>query len=65
MSGGKLPATIAPKRVPGGVLPLQLPNSWRETLRKMAAPNDGQLRFAGRASMLSGLLILLASHSHA
>lgn len=65
MSGGKLPAAIALKRVLEGILPLQSPNLWHETVRKMIVPNDGQLRFVGLASMLSGLLILLASHSHA
>ncbi|BBP03459.1 hypothetical protein TPL01_09080 [Sulfuriferula plumbiphila] len=65
MSSGKLPAAIALKRVLEGALPLQPPNLWHETFRKMIVPHDGQLRFVGLASMLGGLIILLASHSHA
>lgn len=42
-----------------GVLPLLTPASWRQTFRRMIELNDGQLRFIGLASMLSGLLIIL------
>ncbi|MHB1175406.1 MAG: DUF2065 domain-containing protein [Sulfuriferula sp.] len=58
-------AAIALMLVLEGMLPLLAPNLWRETFRKMTTLNDGQLRIIGLASMLTGLLILLASHSHA
>jgi uncharacterized protein YjeT (DUF2065 family) len=31
---------------------------WRETFRRIIELNDGQLRFAGLASMLCGLVLL-------
>ncbi len=65
MSGGKLPAAIAQMPVLEGILPFLAPNLWREAFRETIVPNEGQLRFVGLAFMLSGLLILLASHSHA
>ncbi|MHB1333146.1 MAG: DUF2065 domain-containing protein [Sulfuriferula sp.] len=65
MNGGNFLAAIALMLVLEGMLPLLAPNLWRETFRKMITLNDGQLRIIGLASMLTGLLILLASHSHA
>jgi len=65
MSGGKLPAAIALMLVPEGMPALLAPSLGREAFRKIIAPGDGQLRFVGLASMLSGLLILRVSHSHA
>ena len=41
-----------------GLLPFLLPNLWRETFRKLVALSDGQLRFVGITSMISGLLLL-------
>jgi uncharacterized protein YjeT (DUF2065 family) len=41
-----------------GILPFTAPRVWRETFRKMIEMNDGQLRFAGLASMMVGLIIL-------
>lgn len=41
-----------------GLLPFLLPELWRETFRKLVTLSDGQLRFIGLTSMLSGLLIL-------
>jgi uncharacterized protein YjeT (DUF2065 family) len=41
-----------------GVLPLVAPRVWREAFRKMTEMTDGQLRFIGLASMLSGVLII-------
>ncbi|MES2367223.1 MAG: DUF2065 domain-containing protein [Sulfuriferula sp.] len=65
MNGDNFLAAIALMLVLEGMLPLLAPNLWRETFRKMITLNDGQLRIIGLASMLTGLLILLASHSHA
>ena len=41
-----------------GLLPFLFPGLWRETFRKMVLLTDGQLRFVGITSMLSGLLLL-------
>jgi len=41
-----------------GLLPFMLPALWRETFRKMVSLTDGQLRFIGVTSMISGLLLL-------
>jgi len=65
VNGDNFLAAIALMLVLEGMLPLLAPNLWRETFRKMITLNDGQLRIIGLASMLTGLLILLASHSHA
>jgi len=42
-----------------GLLPLFMPQSWRETFKKLIVLNDGQLRFIGLVSMSVGLLIIL------
>jgi uncharacterized protein YjeT (DUF2065 family) len=41
-----------------GILPFVAPKVWRETFRRIIELNDGQLRFAGLASMLAGLVLL-------
>ncbi len=41
-----------------GLLPFLLPELWRETFRKLVTLKEGQLRFIGLTSMLSGLLLL-------
>jgi uncharacterized protein YjeT (DUF2065 family) len=41
-----------------GMLPFMLPQLWRETFRKLVSLTDGQLRFIGLTSMISGLLML-------
>lgn len=42
-----------------GVLPLLAPAAWRQTFRRMIDMQDGQLRFVGLASMLSGFVLIL------
>jgi hypothetical protein len=42
-----------------GILPFSSPRAWREVLRKFATLTDGQIRFAGLASMAAGLVLLL------
>ena len=44
-----------------GVLPLLLPNAWRDTFKRMIELKDGQLRFVGLASVAAGLLLILVS----
>jgi uncharacterized protein YjeT (DUF2065 family) len=41
-----------------GLLPFLIPGLWRDTFRKLVSLKDGQLRFVGITSMLSGLLML-------
>jgi len=41
-----------------GILPFTAPRVWREAFRRMVELTDGQLRFAGLASMMTGLMIL-------
>ena len=41
-----------------GMMPFLFPAIWRETLSKLSQFRDGQIRFIGLASMLSGLLLV-------
>ncbi|HXN15529.1 MAG TPA: DUF2065 domain-containing protein [Usitatibacter sp.] len=51
-------AAVALMLVIEGILPFTAPRLWRETFRKFTEMTDGQIRFAGLASMAVGLLIL-------
>ena len=53
-----LVAALALMLVIEGVLPFTAPRVWRETFRTLITMSDGQIRFAGLASMLIGLAIL-------
>lgn len=44
-----------------GLLPLFGPRQWRDTVQRLAALKDGQLRFFGLAAIAAGVLILLAT----
>jgi uncharacterized protein YjeT (DUF2065 family) len=41
-----------------GLLPFLAPAAWRDMFRRIMTFTDGQLRFAGLASMLAGLAIV-------
>ena len=41
-----------------GIIPFLAPKLWRETFRNLIELKDGQLRFAGLASMVTGLVLL-------
>ncbi|HSH54762.1 MAG TPA: DUF2065 domain-containing protein [Methylotenera sp.] len=41
-----------------GLLPLLLPQAWRDTFRRMIELKDGQLRFVGLISIVGGLLLI-------
>jgi hypothetical protein len=41
-----------------GLMPLLLPQSWREAFQRLMAFKDGQLRFVGLLSVLTGLLLI-------
>ena len=51
-------AALALMLVLEGILPFTSPRLWREAFAKLIAMSDGQIRFAGLASMMIGLLIL-------
>lgn len=42
-----------------GALPFLAPAAWREIFLRLTQLTDGQIRFLGLASMLSGLILLL------
>ncbi len=44
-----------------GLMPLLLPQAWRDTFRRIMALKDGQLRFMGLMSVLLGLVLILIS----
>lgn len=41
-----------------GILPFVAPRLWRDTFRRLVELRDGQLRFAGLASIVVGLVLL-------
>ncbi len=41
-----------------GLLPLLVPQAWRETMTRILLLKDGQLRFVGLASVVGGLVML-------
>lgn len=44
-----------------GLLPLLLPQAWRETFKRLLTLKDGQLRFVGLVSVAVGLVVILLS----
>lgn len=44
-----------------GLMPLLMPQAWRDTFKRMISLKDGQLRFVGLMSVLGGFLLLLLS----
>ena len=44
-----------------GLLPLLLPQAWRDTFKRMIQLKDGQLRFVGLMSVIGGLVLFLLS----
>lgn len=42
-----------------GILPFAAPHLWRDTFRHILEFTDGQLRFAGLASMVIGIATLI------
>jgi len=43
------------------LLPMLMPQVWRETFIKMVTLKDGQLRFVGLISIVGGLLLIFLS----
>jgi hypothetical protein len=46
-----------------GLLPLVAPRLWRDTFRRITELSDGQLRFIGLASLLTGTAVVLIFHA--
>jgi uncharacterized protein len=44
-----------------GIVPLVAPRQWREMFRALVELRDGQIRFAGLASMTAGLILLFVA----
>jgi uncharacterized protein YjeT (DUF2065 family) len=44
-----------------GLMPLLLPQAWRESFKRMIALKDGQLRFIGLMSIVGGVLLIWLS----
>jgi uncharacterized protein YjeT (DUF2065 family) len=44
-----------------GLLPMLMPQVWREAFIKMVTLKDGQLRFVGLISIVGGLLLIFLS----
>jgi uncharacterized protein YjeT (DUF2065 family) len=44
-----------------GIVPLLAPRQWREMFRTLVELRDGQIRFAGLASMTAGLILLFVA----
>ena len=53
--GGTLLMALGLMLVLECLLPFLAPAAWRDMFRRLMAFTDGQLRFAGLASMLAGL----------
>jgi uncharacterized protein YjeT (DUF2065 family) len=58
MSAPTLLLALALMLVIEGLLPFVAPRVWRETFRRVIGLADGQIRFIGLASMLTGLVLL-------
>ena len=56
--GDIIVAGIALMLVIEGILPFTAPRFWRDAFRKFTEMSDGQIRFAGLASMVAGLALL-------
>ena len=44
-----------------GLLPLLLPQAWRDTFKRMIELKDGQLRFVGLMSVIGGFVLFFLS----
>ena len=45
-----------------GALPFLAPSAWRDMFRRILAFSDGQIRFVGLVSILSGLALFYFAH---
>jgi uncharacterized protein YjeT (DUF2065 family) len=59
--GGTLLMALGLMLVLEGLLPFLSPATWRDMFQRILAFTDGQLRFAGLASLLAGLALVALS----
>ena len=59
--GGTLLMALGLMLLLEGLLPFLSPATWRDMFQRMLAFTDGQLRFAGLASLLAGLALVALS----
>jgi uncharacterized protein len=59
----KLLGALALVLVIEGLMPLLSPQSWRQMFGRILALRDGQLRFIGLASVVSGLVLAIVASS--
>ena len=59
--GTTLLMAVALMLVIEGLFPFLAPSAWRETFRRLMQLSDGQIRFFGLSSMLTGLILLFIS----
>jgi hypothetical protein len=59
--GGTLLMALGLMLVLEGLLPFLSPATWRDMFQRVLAFTDGQLRFAGLASLLAGLALVALS----
>ncbi len=58
MESGWWLAVIGGVLLAEGLMPMLVPRAWRDTVLRLSALRDGQLRFLGLAAVLSGLLLI-------
>ena len=61
--GGALFTAFALVLVLEGIVPLLFPALWKEAFRRFIGLNDGQLRFLGLMSVVTGVVLLFAMHA--
>jgi len=44
-----------------GLMPLLMPQAWRNTFKRLIELKDGQLRYVGLMSVIGGLLFIIFS----
>ncbi|SMB25536.1 conserved protein of unknown function [Sterolibacterium denitrificans] len=59
MDGSTLLLAFALMLIIEGLMPFLAPRVWREGFRRVTELADGQLRFLGLISMLTGLVLLI------
>ena len=42
-----------------GLMPLLIPGAWRDMVNRVAAMEDGQIRFVGLLAVVAGLLVMM------
>jgi uncharacterized protein YjeT (DUF2065 family) len=62
MSADSLWLALAMVLVIEGLMPLLSPQRWRQVFEQVLQLSDGQVRFLGLASIVSGLLLMFLLH---